>query len=110
MKKLIIILIGLMIAGGINAQNHLVLKGPKAKNSRSFEKRKNIKMVTRTVPVDLKGPRAKNYTRRGIRPGERYTYVTSSPRIHLKGPAAKHYRPKINAFNSDVFRKRSSEE
>lgn len=101
---------GLLIAIGVNAQNSPKLKGPQAKNARLYETTKSTKVATRSVPLKMRSPKAKNHLRQGLKSGEGYTYVSSSPRMFLKGPAAKHYRPKINAFNSNVFRQRGSEE
>jgi hypothetical protein len=109
MKKVFIMLIGLMFISDTYAQKSLELKGPQAKNS-AYKVKKRMNIVTRSVPLALKGPAAKNHLRRGLKSGEAYTPISSSPRIFIKSPAAKQYQPKIQTFESNVFRKRIGEE
>jgi hypothetical protein len=110
MKRIVLLLISIFVAYGVNAQRSYELKGPQAKNAYATKTKRDIRVVTRSVPIGLKGPAAKNYLRKGLNPGEEYTYTTKSTRMWMKGPGAKNYQPRIQKFNSNVFRKRSAEE
>lgn len=104
MKKVFLLALGLWISHGIYAQGSHDLKGPRAKNSSAFERMSHTPVVTRSKPLALKGPAAKNHHRHGIRMGEGYTRVTTSNRMWLKGPGAKNYQPRIRKSNTDIFR------
>lgn len=107
MKKIIFIVFSMLVCFSVSAQSVYPLKGPQAKNFRGSKAMKNL-VVTRTVPLELKGPDAKHHLRQGIRSGEAHTRVTTSSRMWLKGPGAKNYQPRIQKFNPNVFRKRST--
>lgn len=104
MKKVLLLALGLLISHGIYAQGSHNLKGPRAKNATVFERMNHTPVVTRSKPLVLKGPAAKNHIRCGINQGERLTPVTRSTRMWLKGPGAKNYQPRIRKSNTDIFR------
>jgi hypothetical protein len=104
MKKVLLLALGVWISHGIYAQESHSVKGPRAKNATVFERMSHTPVVTRSKPLALKGPVAKNHLRSGINPGERFTPVTRSARMWLKGPGAKNYQPRIRKSNTDIFR------
>jgi hypothetical protein len=107
MKKVLLLALGVWISQGIYAQGSHDLKGPRAKNASVFERMNHTPVVTRSKPLALKGPAAKNHIRRGIDQGEGFTPVTRSARMWLKGPGAKNYQPRIRKSNTDIFRNSS---
>ncbi|MBK8503585.1 MAG: hypothetical protein IPL46_16065 [Saprospiraceae bacterium] len=110
MRSILLLLLGICVAYGLNAQRPGDLKGPQAKNAYAFRTVKQIRVVTRSVPIELKGPVAKNYLRQGVSNTVACTNTTKSPRMWMKGPGAKNYQPRIQKSNTNVFRKRTAEE